>query len=252
MTTNSLYNKSNIPPQGYQIDPHEASGSAKKDQNLQLKTLKFKKTTPQTFDCGNGTLKGSPEPYILWAIEPDPAETAVTKGGSIKAFYQDENALTLGSGNPPSNGSSDHVVNPDVGDLTAKDSNGFPFYPALFISDITSDSNNKSGDAENGGTPHKPDEVFGAWKALGGPNPQPRNFTSYPPNLGSGADTYPEKSNVVFKSGGRGHEMGYAAEIVWKVDNLGLTDGHTYRAQFILHDGDSQGDISEGCTTIQY
>lgn len=248
LSTNSLYNKSTVNQTQLFTDPQDASSSAKDKQNLQLKTLKFKPYVPPTFDCGDSSNIKTPEPYILWAINPDPG-TPVKAEGSIKAFYQDEHALLLGSGATPSNGSQDHVVNPNVGDETAKDLSGFPYFPALFVSDITTDPNNRDGDAQNGGTPHKPDEVFGAWKNYGGPDPMPQNNLS----LGPGADPYPTTSNVTFAKAARRNETEYGAEIVWNVGNLGLTAGHTYRAQFIIHDGDGGGgDTSEGCTTIQY
>lgn len=229
----------------YQIDTSDQTQT--QQPGLQLKTLKLKQVIPPTFDCGDDVIKGSPEPYILWAIAPDPG-TPVVKGGSVKAFYQDEHPITLGAGSiSPPTGSQGHIVTPNVGDETQKDANGFPWFPALFLSDITSDPNNRSGDAQNGGTPHKPDEVFGAWKALGtGIDPGPNNL-----DLGTGSDPFPATSNVKFANVPRRDEPYYGAEIIWKVDSLGLTDGHAYRAQFILHDGDQVGDISEGCTTIQ-
>lgn len=239
-TLSGLNDKNTYKVDKDQVDP--------KRPGLQLKTLKMKVVIPPTFDCGDDATKGSPEPYILWAINPDPG-TPVVKGGAIKVFYQDEHPITLGAGSvSPSTSSRDHVVNPNVGDETQKDANGFPWYPALFLSDITSDPGNKSGDAQNGGKPHKPGEVYGAWKALG-PSismPIPNDL-----DLGPGADPYPASSNVKFANSQRYPETNYGAEIIWKVDDLGLEAGHAYRAQFILHDGDQIGDISEGCTTIQ-
>jgi hypothetical protein len=247
LTTDTLYNKTATNPLQLFTNP-EVDKSGTDQNNLQLEKLKFKPYVPPTFDCGDDANIKSPEPYILWAIKPDPG-TPVTSEGSVKAFYQDEHALTMGSGATPSKGSQDHVTNPNVGDESARDLSGFPYFPALFVSDVTSDPNNRDGDAQNGGTPHKPDEVFGAWKALNGPNPQPANNL----NLGPDADPYPTQSNVTFKNAARRNETSYGAEVVWKASNLGLTAGHTYRAQFILHDGDGGGgDTSEGCTTIQY
>jgi len=148
-----------------------------------------------------------------------------------------------------------HVSPPNVGDTSRRDVNSFPYYPALFVSDVTTDSNNRSGDAENGGTPHIPSDVYGAWKTYTSLNQNPwlgiptQNET----NLGPGADSFPTSSNVTFTSfGQKPVEQGYSAEIVWKVDDLGLTQGHNYRAEFILHDGDVEGDVSEGCAFIRY
>ena len=219
------------------------------DNTLQLQTLKFKKFIPPTFDCGNGNITGTTEPYILWAMAPDPG-VAVEAGGSIKLWYNDELPLTLGSGNISDN-NSDHILNPNVGDENARDSNNFPYFPALFLTDITDDPNNRSGDAQKGGKPYKPDEVWGAWKHLGstGTIPPPNNLT-----LPGGADPFPANSNIKFDAGRgtyRSRETSYGAEIIWKVNNLKLVPGRIYRAQFIIHDGDRDGDIGEGCTAIQ-
>ena len=47
--------------------------------------------------------------------------------------------------------------------------------------------------------------------------------------------------------------LGYVSEARWDVSSLGLTTGHVYRAQFMVHDGDQNktgGDVGEGCATI--
>ena len=52
---------------------------------------------------------------------------------------------------------------------------------------------------------------------------------------------------------------GYGAEVRWDVDKLMadgvLIPGHTYRFQFMVHDGDQNktgGDVGEACTTIAF
>ncbi len=52
---------------------------------------------------------------------------------------------------------------------------------------------------------------------------------------------------------GFGHNEGYGAEIVWNASSLGLLPGHSYRLQFMVHDGDhdtSGGDAVEACTVF--
>ncbi len=226
-------------------------------KNLQLKPIKFLTLAPPptSQDCGNGKLRGTAEPNIVWAISPDPGGS-VGPGGAIKIWYTDEWPLTLGAGNvSPLSKSPDHIASPNIniGDDTARDRNNLPYFPALFLSDITSDPNSKSGDAENGGKPYKPDEIYGTWKSK-----DQENFTiskkierNYK-NLGPGADPFPAQRNVNFPNAWPS-EPGYGAEIIWRVDNLGLTQGHSYRAEFIIRDGDRQeGDIGQGCTTIKY
>lgn len=223
----------------------------KNKESLQLKKLDFIETTPiptpaDDFDCNYGQLSSS-EPNILYAMDPAPG-TNVGPEGSIKIWYNDEHALTLGKGNITPYNSSNHVLNPSIGDPTAKDDNGLPIYPSLFLSDITSDPNNRSGDAQNGGTPHTPDEIWGTWLEAGGLDPQTQNGTTLPP----GSDPFPTESNIKFNDGyRRPREIRYGAEIIWNVNNLKLTPGHSYRAQFIIHDGDRLGDIGMGCTTIK-
>jgi len=248
LTSGAMVNKSATNPTEKYGQEQSESGTSK--QNLQLKTLKFKRIVPTTLDCGTGKIQGISEPYILWAIDPAPG-TTVQKDGKIKVFYQDEWPITLGKGSVTEPKSSkDHASNPNVGDESQKDSNGFPFFPAIFISDITTDPANTSGDAQSGGKAFKPDEIFGAWKTLDS------NTAPFPPNtldLGPGADPFPLNSNVKFGGQSPRVEPNYGAEMIWNVKNLSLVDGHVYRAQIILHDGDrGEGDISEACTTIQY
>lgn len=248
LTSGAMVNKSATNPSEKYDSPETTQDSNR--QNLQLKTLKFKRVVPTTLDCGTGAIVGIPEPHILWALDPPPG-TAVKKDGKIKVFYQDEWPITLGVGSiTTAKSSQDHAVDPSVGDETRKDSNNFPFFPALFISDITTDANNRSGDAQNGGKPFKPNEIYGAWSTL-----STIASSSFVPNnldLGSGADPFPKVSNVKFGGSTQRLEPYFGAEIIWDVKNLGLTDGHFYRAQIILHDGDrGEGDISEACTTIQ-
>ncbi len=243
---NTPKNSSHIASYTYVPDPNEPAAEQK--DSLQLRTFKATPVVPAGNDCNTNQIVRR-EPYIVWAISPGPGESAGA-GGKIKIWYNDENPLTLGSGNVSSN-NADHVVDPNVGDESARDANNFPYFPALFLSDITTDSTNTSGDAENGGTPHKPTEVWGAWKPLGNSSfiPTPNNLS-----LPSGADPFPTESNIKFKEGTyfiKSRETSYGAEIIWEVDKLGLTSGHIYRAQFIVHDGDFDGDTSEGCTTIK-
>jgi hypothetical protein len=51
-----------------------------------------------------------------------------------------------------------------------------------------------------------------------------------------------------------GTETGYSAMVSWDVSQLGLQSGHTYRVQFMVHDGDqnkSGGDVGENCVNLQ-
>ena len=108
------------------------------------------------------------------------------QAGSIKLFYNDEHALTLGvrqvvvktssqttttnypiSALPSNPGSA---TNPDVGSTVASgdqagtDVSGRPMFPALFITDVTNNPNSLAGDWQYGGTGVPPTAVFGTWK----------------------------------------------------------------------------------------
>lgn len=226
----------------------DTSTDQSKNDTLQLRTITFKPKPQSTFDCNEKQLRTSSEPQILYAMSPDPG-TNIGAGGALKLWYNDEHALTLGVGSVSDN-TSRHVISPNIniGDPLAKDPNNFPYFPSLFLTDITSNPSDTSGDAEKGGTPIPPNEIWGDWKPKGGANPSPPNNTILPP----GADPFPPVSNIKFGDGRRRiRETEYGAEIIWKVDSLNLIPGHSYRAQFIIHDGDREGDIGEGCTTIK-
>jgi hypothetical protein len=199
-------------------------------------------------DCGH-VLIGKTEPEIMWAFDLN-SSAASGNQMAIKAFYADEHALTLGSGtvSPMTKQPADHIINPNVGDLTQRDPNKLPFAPSVFLTDTTTTPNADTGDAENGGTPLPPSDVFGSWKALGAADPSQPNAA----NL-AGGDAWPPSNGP---TGDEGHDVNYTDEIIWKLSDLKLngqplTPGHTYRAEIVIHDGDSTGDIGEACVGFQ-
>ena len=88
--------------------------------------------------------------------------------------------------------------------------------------------------------------MFGTWKAA------TKSGTSIKPgadpakndwNLGTGADPAP----TTIKS------EGYGTEASWSFDKLGLQSGHSYRIEFMVHDGDQSntgGDAGEACLNV--
>jgi uncharacterized repeat protein (TIGR01451 family) len=178
----------------------------------------------------------------------------------IAAWYSDEHALTLGV-NPDPDGTpvtamtaspTDHATNPDIGDISAADASGRPLYPALFITDVTNGASN-SGDwqqqSDNSGA-QSPSDVFGTWKAAtksGGsitPDADPASNSDF----GTSADTPP--ASITYER--------FRTEARWNASDLtaggaALQPGHTYRVQFMVHDGDQNktgGDVGEACTNI--
>ncbi len=119
------------------------------------------------------------------------------------------------------------------GDLTATASDGYLDEPALYIAPST---------AESGGTPHFPRYIKGSY------NNQPSNpFACGPfaaPPTAAPVDPPPPGSSPLCT----GDPLGcYNTQFIWRVSDLGLPTG-TYRAEFVIHDGDS--DRAIGCITF--
>jgi hypothetical protein len=206
------------------------------------------------------------ESEVLRAIQGSGGQPTAT----IRVFYSDEHALTLGirqvvvtsaAGTmmtdypvSPLMGSPSSVTDPQIGanqlagPQSGLDISQRPMWPALFITDITNDPNDRSGDWQHGGQPHNPNVVFGTWKAavrtvdarvtpnkiVVTPDPDPmRNDW----NLGAGSDPVPQGLSG----------QGFGAEVRWVVP---LIAGHSYRLQAMVHDGDQNkagGDAGEAC-----
>jgi hypothetical protein len=205
-----------------------------------------------------------------------------TTNGYFELWYSDEHALALGVGTVIVNTASGTtttnypiapltsdpgVVNdPAVGstiasgDQAGTDVSGRPMFPSLFITDITNNPNNRSGDWQWGGTAYQPSTVFGAWKSFTRTvdyttgNPAVSVGTGVDParngwNLGAGSDAPP--GNVT--------NEGYGAEVRWSLSDLQaagvLVPGHNYRFYVIVHDGDQNkagGDAGQASFQYSY
>jgi hypothetical protein len=224
-------------------------------------------------DCGYPMTSNLPltsvvfnESEVLRAIEGVGGAPTAT----IRVFYSDEHALTLGvrqvavttaagttmmdypmsalTSNPGSALDPQTGTNELAGPQSGLDVSQRPMWPALFITDVTSDPNDRSGDWQHGGRPRNPNALFGTWKGAVRtvdarvtpnkititPDPDPmKNMW----NLGPGADPVP--------MGLKGE--GFSAEARWTVP---LATGHSYRIQAMVHDGDQNkagGDSGEAC-----
>ncbi len=217
-------------------------------------------------------------------------DRVTTSGDELRLWAVDEHATTLGvnkvsvkAGSPafttitnyplftPQVGAIGAQPNPNVGttDLSGdqRGTDGFdrPLWPSLFITDITADPNSKAGDwqygAPNGATP--PNAIYGTWKAAAvfidkTKNPPTRTVTP-------GADPTKNHLNVgvpavpgpaAVPAGVQ--DLGYTAEVVWNLSALTvggnpLIAGHSYRLQFMVHDGDQNktgGDVGQACVTL--
>ena len=206
------------------------------------------------------------EVEVLRAIQPAGAIPMAI----VRLFYNDEHALTLGvrnvtvkdtSGttstdypvsplttNPGTVTSAQFGTNELAGDQSGLDTSLRPMWPVLFLTDVTTNPSDTSGDWQKGGVPHTPTAVFGTWKAAVrsvDKTVSPNKITITPDadptknnwNLGTGADPVPA---------GLANE-GYGAEVRWDVL---LAAGHSYRIQVMVHDGDQNkagGDSGEAC-----
>lgn len=219
-----------------------------------------KSSSPVMADCGH-IITQTREPQILYAYELS-SSAASGNQTAVKVWYDDEWPLTLGSGSVSQMKvqPGDHITGPNVGDQTARDPSNLPYFPALFLTDITTNPQDQSGDAESGGTPILPDDVYGAWKPLGAPERLGTNDCNG--TYLAGGDALPANPNGPQGVGAafsgpwnRGVDTTCTAEIIWKIPNLKLksqplVSGHIYRAEFIIHDGDRDGDVGEACVTI--
>lgn len=293
------------------INPFSAHTLQLKSFGFFTPTPEPRPASPALVECGPSGDGSNPydlpndENDILVAYSPAPPSVA-GPGSRLILWYRDEHAMALGTsrvevpdpvtpqmtfpivpypggvfgtidstlGTPMLIGAPYHYTNASgVRDsrFDSVDISGRPIFPALFITDITTDPNNRSGDWENGGTPVPPHSVYGQWKVLykkvasdgsygydqddtlssGSGNP-PNNYdeNSNTAQLGPGSDPIP---GITVQ--GHGSHLGEAA---WQVDRLvaeGLMlSGHTYRVQFMAHDGDQSkngGDTAEACGTVR-
>jgi hypothetical protein len=224
--------------------------------------------------CGYPTTTTNPltatvfnENEVFRAIRP----AGAWPNGVVQMFYNDEHAMTLGvrevvvkdsSGtstttdypvtalatDPGSSTSPQTGTNMLVGDQNGLDPSLRPMWPSLFITDISTDPSNRSGDWQMGGVPTAPNAIFGSWKAA----VRTVDYTKTPSTVTITPDADPKtKNNWMLADGdtppaGLANE-GYGAEARW---NVQLIPGHSYRIQVLVHDGDQNkggGDSGEAC-----
>jgi hypothetical protein len=136
---------------------------------------------------------------------------------------------------------------------------GRPMFPALFVTDITNNPTDRSGDWQQGSnTGAPPNEIFGTWKgavtlidqthnpAVVTVTPDNADPTKNNWNLGAGSDVPPGGFASL-------NNQGYGTEAKWTASGLGLQHGHIYRLLFMVHDGDNNktgGDVGEACVNM--
>ena len=200
-----------------------------------------------------------------------PKSSPVTPMGAVDAGF-------AASAHNPQTGITTSDGN-DTNVCTGDPDCGRPMRPSLFITDIFNTNsippNPRSGDWQYHGdqTLNNPDDIFGTWKGAA----RIIDHTVSPATEGVTPDADPTKNNWHLGTCGGGAtcddaplgltNQGYGAEVRWDVANLKLTDttdpnyglalipGHTYRFQFIVHDGDQNkvgGDTGQACVNAQF
>ncbi len=224
-------------------------------------------------DCGYPAAGGSPlssvefnESEVLRAIQA----TGGWPTATIRVFYNDEHALTLGvrqvivnaangttktdypisalATNPGSATDPKTGTNDLAGPQSGLDVSKRPMWPALFVTDITSNPDARSGDWQQGGRPHGPNAVFGTWKGA----VRTVDATVMPNLITITPDPDPMKNNWMLAGGdpvpaGLTVNEGFGTEVVW---NVPLIPRRSYRLQAMVHDGDQNkagGDSGEAC-----
>lgn len=216
--------------------------------------------------CGKISAK-SFEPNVLYAYSHE-SGGAGGYADAIKVWYTDELPITLGAGSVSEVPQyvtgvgkfyGGHVHNPNVGDLTQKDKSDFSYAPMLFLTDITNDPSDTSGDGQNGGVGIPPSDIYGIWKSLGN-----YNYGTYAGYAKAGGDPVPNGNNYMTAISNVNYTyrspsiQPYTTELVWDASTLTvngqpLQPGHSYRAQFSIHDGDTDAvgnGRGVGCVTI--
>jgi hypothetical protein len=201
--------------------------------------------------------------------------------GQIRAWYTDEHALTLGvrqlfvdnktgadvttnytiavmSGNPASATGNPVAYGSTVtsGEGAAVDPAGRPLFPAMFVTDLTLNGmSSRVGDWQQGGAALASNALYGTWKGA----VEKVNKTVSPAVTTITTDADPKVNHLNVGAGGINpplgvSDQGYSTEIVWNVANIpGYDPTHTYRVQFMVHDGDQNkagGDVGQACINI--
>jgi len=224
---------------------------------------------PIVTNCGYPYASANPLTNIVFN-ESEVLAAIVPSGGypfaSIQLFYTDEHAMTLGVRETVINGVtttyevSPLTSNPQVlenpktgtnhitGQQAGVDPSGRPMWPALFITDITTDPNGVSGDWQWGGAAVNPTYIAGTWKAA--VRIVDDNGAAITP------DADPAKNDTNYGNGNSApagaiqKAEGYGTEVRW---DLRLEPGKNYRFQVMVHDGDQNkvgGDTGEACITF--
>jgi hypothetical protein len=287
----SLNGPQGFPGAGNPTDETHSSGGVDATGNIiQLPTPPQDFTASNCMLGYNYQIANAPTPAqvifnesdVLTAFSPA-THIGLTPGLTVSLWYSDEHAMPLGVRHVTVvdvNGGktetdypvSAMIANPDVvsnprigafaltGDQAGTDTSvctdhslrcGRPIYPAVFVTDITANASSQSGDWQYGGNPIPPDAVYGSWKGVS----RVVNHQTNTVQILVDNDPSPNNSNIgsgITAPAGTGSE-GYSTVVSWDVSKLSLQSGHSYRIQFMVHDGDEHytgGDVGENCVNL--
>jgi hypothetical protein len=163
--------------------------------------------------------------------------------------------LTAGITGSPVNVGRTSTASAPIGLANPMDGAGRLLAPGLYLTDLNTNPNPRGGDWQQGGTPIFPSAVYGTWKGA----IITIDNTKNPPATSLTPRADPSKNHKVVGGAGinppsTAWDGGYSSDIQWSLSSLGLTSGHAYRAQIIVHDGDQNktgGDVGQACINIQ-
>jgi hypothetical protein len=196
-------------------------------------------------DCATTITTGTAIPDIIWAYR---IATTPASGNqeALQVFFSGSDPVTIGT-TAMTEKPSQHLTNPPA-TATAKDPNGFPLSAAVFVTDITANPADVSGDAKTG-VPQFPSDVYGAWQT----EALARSDAPNAQYLGTTADLWPSANGP----GGGARKSTWTAELIWKTAALktntgaAVTAGKSYRMQIILHSGPQNNQIGMMCATFK-
>lgn len=224
----------------------------------------------------------TPRSSLCFTDEPildtyDP-KTCQIQGNWLRAYYDDEAAMILGVrrvivktssttttrdfpvsadlGTPGCITTPEFGTTAQTGDFAGTDRYGRPWFPALFVTDLTSSATGRTGDWQQGGIGIAPHKVCGRWKSVVRTldkrySPARVTFTLDPDpsrnyaDLGVDAEGPSEGTSCL--------NEGFGAEVAWDLGRLNLVPGRVYRLQFMLQDGNqtqSTGGCDQACVNV--
>ena len=104
---------------------------------------------------------------------------------ALQVFFSGANAVSVGT-TAQTTKPTQHITNPPANAGT-KDPNGYPISASVYVTEVSTNPADVSGDAKSGGVPQFPSDVYGTWQTEAGVSTEIANGET----LGGGADLWP-------------------------------------------------------------